>query len=83
MLLSFNFSTRHSEKNYLDAPLEDLTVPTAQEINRYRQVYLKRSSDLMRGIERRRKDTVGMTGIAVTIQISEPLLSLQQSIMPC
>ena len=42
-----------------DAPLEDLTVPTAQEINRYRQVYLKRSSDLMRGIERRRKDTVG------------------------
>lgn len=42
-----------------DAPLEDLTVPTAQEVNRYRQIYLKRSSDLMRGIERRRKDTVG------------------------
>lgn len=41
-----------------DAPLEDLIVPSAQEINRYRQVYLKRSVDLMRGIERRRQETV-------------------------
>ena len=41
-----------------DAPLEDLLIPTAQEINRFRQIYLKRSTDLMRGIERRRKDTV-------------------------
>ena len=41
-----------------DAPLEDLTVPTAQEVNRYRQVYLKRSSDLMRGIERRRMQSL-------------------------
>ena len=42
-----------------DAPLEDLVEPTAQEINRYRQVYVKRSTDLMRGIERRRKDVIG------------------------
>lgn len=41
-----------------DAPLEDLILPTAQEVNRYRQVYLKRSLDLMRGIERRHQDTV-------------------------
>lgn len=42
-----------------DAPLEDLTVPAAQEINRYRQGYVKRSTELMRGIERRRKDVIG------------------------
>lgn len=41
-----------------DAPLEDLILPTAQEVNRYRQIYLKRSLDLMRGIERRHQDTV-------------------------
>lgn len=34
-----------------DAPLEDLIVPSAQEINRYRQIYVKRGLDLMRGIE--------------------------------
>ncbi|MBQ5701984.1 MAG: hypothetical protein IIV70_00155, partial [Peptococcaceae bacterium] len=44
---------------YADAPLEDLTVPAAQEINRYRQGYVKRSTELMRGIERRRKDVIG------------------------
>lgn len=42
-----------------DAPMEDLAVPTAVEINRYRQVYLKRSMDLFRNIERQRKETVG------------------------
>lgn len=42
-----------------DAPLDDLAEPTAQEINRFRQVYVKRSTDLMRGIERRRKNTIG------------------------
>ena len=44
---------------WADAPLEDLSVPTAQEINRYRQSYVKRSTELMRGIERRRKDVIG------------------------
>ena len=39
-----------------DAPIEDLNALSAQEINRYRQVYLKRSVDLMRGIEHRHKD---------------------------
>jgi spore coat assembly protein len=34
-------------------------VPAAQEINRYRQGYVKRSTELMRGIERRRKDVIG------------------------
>ena len=42
-----------------DAPLEDLVTPTAQEIHRYRQVYLKRNADLMRGMEKRHKETVG------------------------
>lgn len=42
-----------------DAPLEDLVLPTAQEINRYRQVYFKRSMELMRGLEKRRKETIG------------------------
>lgn len=42
-----------------DAPLEDLVRPTAQEINRYRQVYFKRSMDLMRGLEKQRKETIG------------------------
>ncbi len=42
-----------------DAPLEDLVTPTAQEIHRYRQVYLKRSADLMRSMEKRHKETVG------------------------
>ena len=41
-----------------DAPIEDLNALSAQEINRYRQVYLKRSVDLMRGIEHRHKDMV-------------------------
>lgn len=41
-----------------DAPLEDLIVPSAQEINRYRQIYVKRGLDLMRGIEQRRAATV-------------------------
>jgi spore coat assembly protein len=41
-----------------DAPLEDLVVPTAQEIHRYRQVYLKRSMELMRGMEHHREEAV-------------------------
>lgn len=41
-----------------DAPLEDLIIPSAQEINRYRQTYVKRGLDLMRGIEQRRTATV-------------------------
>lgn len=42
-----------------DAPLEDLVTPTAQEVNRYRQVYFKRSAELMRGMEKRHRETVG------------------------
>lgn len=41
-----------------DAPLDDLKIATAQEIYRYRQIYLRRSTELMRGIERRHKETV-------------------------
>ncbi len=41
-----------------DAPLEDLYKPTAQELSNHRRVYTKRSAELMRGIEYRRKDTV-------------------------
>ena len=43
---------------YADAPLEDLYIPTAQELSNYRKPYAKRSAELMRGIEHRRKDTV-------------------------
>jgi len=43
---------------YADAPLEDLCAPSAQEIHRYRQLYVKRSLELMRGIEQRRTDTI-------------------------
>ena len=41
-----------------DAPLEDLYTPTVQEISNYRKPYTKRSTELLRGIEHRRKDTV-------------------------
>lgn len=41
-----------------DAPLEDLHIPTAQEISNHRRPYTKRSAELLRGIEHRRKDTV-------------------------
>ncbi len=41
-----------------DAPLDDLYIPTAQEISNYRKPYTKRSTELLRGIEHRRKDTV-------------------------
>lgn len=43
---------------YADAPLEDLHVPTAQEVSNYRKPYTKRSAELLRGIEHRRRDTV-------------------------
>lgn len=41
-----------------DAPLEDLHVPTVQEVSHYRKLYTKRSAELLRGIEHRRRDTV-------------------------
>ena len=41
-----------------DAPLEDLYVPTAQEIVNHRKPYTKRSTELLRGIEHKRKDIV-------------------------
>ena len=41
-----------------DAPLEDLHVPTAQELANHKKPYTKRSAELLRGIEHRRKDTV-------------------------
>ena len=41
-----------------DAPLEDLHAPTAQEISNYRKLYTKRSAELLRGVEQRRKATV-------------------------
>lgn len=43
---------------YADAPIEDLHVPTAQELSNLKKVYAKRSAELLRGIEHRRKDTV-------------------------
>lgn len=44
---------------WADAPVEDLVAPTAMEINRFRQKYVKRSTELMRSIEQRRQETVG------------------------
>ena len=41
-----------------DAPLEDLYIPTAQEVSNHRKPYTKRSTELLRGITHRRKDTV-------------------------
>lgn len=41
-----------------DAPVEDLHIPTAQEISNQRRLYTKRSVELIHGIERRRKNIV-------------------------
>ena len=41
-----------------DAPLEDLHVPTAQEMSNHRKPFTKRSAELLRSIEHRRKDTI-------------------------
>ncbi len=41
-----------------DAPLEDLHIPTVQELSNHKKSYTKRSVELLRGIEHRRKDTI-------------------------
>ena len=41
-----------------DAPLEDLHIPSEQEMRNYRQPYIRRSTELLRGISHRREDTI-------------------------
>lgn len=43
---------------WADAPLADLEKQAPSEINRYRQKYVKKSTELMRGISQRRSKTV-------------------------
>ena len=43
---------------WADAAVEDLVKPTMMEISRFRQKYMKRSTELMGKIEQRRKTTV-------------------------
>ena len=41
-----------------DAPLADLEKVSPSEVNRLRQVYVRKSTDLMRNIEKRREGTI-------------------------